>query len=61
MLDYYCIQENPSDNKLPIYKKGNQKLFNEIAKINGKQSKDDTIEGDIYDNGIIKLSLQGFH
>ena len=59
LLDYYCIQENPSDNKLPIYKKGNQKLFNEIAKINGKQSKDDTIEGDIYDNGIIKLSLQG--
>jgi hypothetical protein len=59
LLNYYCVQENPAEGKSKKFKNGNKKLYDEIAAINGYENRESKIEGDIFDTGIIFLSIEG--
>jgi hypothetical protein len=59
LLAYYCVQEIPLDGKTKIFKKGNSKLYDEIAIINGYSGRKSSIEGPIYDKGKISLAIEG--
>ena len=61
LLNYYCVQEKPVENKPKIFKNNNKikKLYDNIAAINGYENRESKIEGDIFDTGIIFLSIEG--
>jgi len=59
LLAYYCVQEIPLDGKIKIFKKGDAKLYDEIANINGYSGRESQIEGPIYDKGKISLAIEG--
>ena len=59
LLDYYCIQEQPEENKDTLFKKANKTLLDTIAEINEYSGKDSKIEGKIFDDGKIKLFIEG--
>ena len=59
LLNYYCVQEIPLDGKIKIYKKGDVKLYDEIAIINGYPDRKAELEGSIYDTGKINLTIEG--
>ena len=59
LLGYYCVQEIPLDGKIKIFKKGDTKLYDEIAIINGYSGRTSQIEGPIYDKGKISLAIEG--
>ena len=61
LLNYYCVQEKPAENKPKIFKNNNKikKLYDNIAVINGYEDRKSKIEGDIFDTGIIFLSIEG--
>ena len=59
LLAYYCVQEIPLDGKIKIFKKGDAKLYDEIAIINGYSGRESQIEGPIYDKGKISLAIEG--
>ena len=59
LLNYYCVQEKSLEDKIKIYKKGDEKLYDEIAINNGYSGRNATIEGPIYDTGKINLTIEG--
>jgi len=58
LLNFYCVQELPTESKSKKFKNGNKKLYDEIAAINGYENRESKIEGPIFDTGIIFLSIE---